>query len=434
MNKTKIIDLLTGKDVWNSYLFLKDSQWFSKEKLKQIQCAKLHRLLDHCYLNVPYYTRYMNERGLKPSSSNCIDVLKQLPVISKEIIKEHYNDFIPKNLMHIAGVKASQTSGTTGNILVKRNDSASRSVAWAAYKRFENWMGYTDKDKAIFLMGSHVSDKSRISSIRDRVMDSFLNRISLSAYDSSVENLDKIIRVLNKYDVKLIRSYSQFMFFLAKTFEEQGHVFDVPAITLTAEPVTEYHRVLLKRVFNASVFDQYGCGEIGGIAFECERHEGLHITEEKVIVEVNDNNELIITDLDNYAMPFIKYWNADQAILSDHDCICGRKHRLIKQIMGRTCDYIVGINKQYLHWGFFLHLVFDSGIASSRGLKKFQVVQRGADCIVFRYVADDLSAAEKQMMKETICERLGDMQVEFSKEKDIENSASGKYRLIVSEI
>jgi phenylacetate-CoA ligase len=216
--------------------------------------------------------------------------------------------------------------------------------------------------------------------------------------------------------------------------KREGLSFQVKAITTTAEPLTEEHRTLFREVFHAETFDQYGFGEIGGVAFECDAHEGLHITEERVIVEVNDKNELIVTDLDNFAMPFIRYHNADQAILSDIPCSCGRKSRLIKKIMGRTCDYITGMNGEFLHWAYFWHLFFDSAIAEKRDLRKFQIVQTSPNDLKIRLVANPLDDEERQVLIDNIQSRVGKMNIIFSFEPDIENSASGKYRPVINHL
>jgi len=160
----------------------------------------------------------------------------------------------------------------------------------------------------------------------------------------------------------------------------------------------------------------------------------LHIAEERVVLEINELNELIITDLDNYTMPFIRYWNADQAIISDKLCSCGRKSKLLKQIMGRTCDYVVGIQGQFLHWAYFWHLIFDSHVAEKRNLRKFQIVQRTPHTIVMRLVADPLSNEEIDFITSDIKKRLGNMEITINYEKDIENTATGKYRPVINHL
>ena len=139
MNRTKISDFLTGKNVWEHYILYNETQWYSKSQMEVLQLEKLKKLLIHCKENVPFYSAVMHQKNIDPTKIDSIQILDEFPIVTKEIIKDNYNDFIPKNLKTIAGVKISQTGGTTGNILFKRTDANVRSSTWATYKRFQDW-------------------------------------------------------------------------------------------------------------------------------------------------------------------------------------------------------------------------------------------------------------------------------------------------------
>ena len=434
MYTTKITDVLSGKNVLEHYHQLKETQWYSEHQMKSFQLKKLKSLLIHCFDNVPFYRNIMEQQNIRPKNAVSLDILEQFPVIDKEVVKDNYNEFIPENIKSIKGSKIGQTGGTTGGILYTRNCANTRSSTWAAYKRFEDWMGVQSRDKSLILMGGHVIGNPWKDKVKNYIYNLLRNRIVFSPYDTTQENIANIIKALEGNQFELIRSYSQFLFSLAKRLETEKRSFHVKAITTTAEPLTQEHRVLFEKVFNSQIFDQYGCGEIGGIAFECDHHKGLHITEEKVIVEVNKKNELIVTDLDNYSLPFIRYWNADQAIISDDLCTCGRKSKLIKQIMGRTCDHIIGANGEFLHWAFFWHLFFDSAVAEKRNLRKFQVVQLTNNKLTIRMVAEPLSDDEKHLLVSSIQSRVGALSIDFSFEDEIENATSGKYRPVINHL
>lgn len=438
MDTTKLSDILSGKNVYKRYLEFKESQWFSQSELKEIQLIKLKSLIYHCYENVPYYRNFMKKIDMIPSDIKSLDILRVFPIITKEIIKANYNDFTPVNLKKIKGVKISQTGGTTGNILMKRNDANSRSHAWGAYKRFEDWMGFKKGEKLLRLMGGHVIHKHNLKSIindlKYKVIYYLENSIVFNPYDTEEDVVNKIISTLIKQDIKLIRGYPQYLYNLCCIMEKRGIRGKVPLIMTTAEPLLEEHRKLYKKILDSESYDQYGCGEIGGIAFECSSHEGLHITEENVIVETDENNNLICTDLNNYSMPFIRYYNADQLIIKSEKCSCGRAHRLIGKILGRECDYIIGLNGEYLHWAYFWHLIFDSNIAERRDLRKFQVIQNSRDSIEFHYVADELSSDEKNIIRDNIRNHIGNGSIDFIQEKDIPNSKSGKYRPVINKL
>lgn len=428
------MDFLSGKQVWKFYKLYIKTQYYSQKEIEQLQINKLKILLKHCYNNVKYYREIINERNIDIHNIDSLDVLYQFPVLTKEIIQANYENFKPSNYNHLLGVKVSQTGGTTGNILFKKNDAVTRSSVWGSYKRYEDWMGFKNRDKTLILMGGHVKKIG----IKDRlihfVTGALKNTVSVDIYNTSDETVEKVISLLQKKKFSHIRSYPQFLFSVAQKLEKKGLVFKMTSISLTAEPLMPEHRVLFKKVFNAEVFDQYGCGEIGGIAYECDKHEGLHITDERVVVESNGLNELIITDLDNLAMPFIRYWNGDQAIISKDKCSCGRESRLFEQIMGRTCDYIIGVDGQFLHWAYFWHLIFDSGIAKNRNVRKFQIVQLNKINLLIRLVSDLLSKQEEEFIMLDIKNRIGDFSIQIKYEAEIENTNTGKYRPVINEL
>lgn len=434
MNSIKIIDILSGKNVSGYYKLYNCTQWYSKDEMQTYQLSKLRLLLKHCYDNVPFYRDIMVSNNIRPEDVRDVTILKNFPILTKEIIKANYERFIPTNIKKIKGVKTSQTGGTTGNILYKRNDAQTRSSVWATYERFHDWMGIKKGDLSLSYLGGHVVKNSQTDILKSKIIRKLKNKIIFDAYDTKEETFRRLIDVLSKNEIKLISSYAQALYVAAKKMDEMNLHFNVKSIVTTAEPLMLQHRDLFKKVFNAESFDQYGCGEIEAIAYECSAHEGLHVSEERVLLETNEKNELIITDLDNFTMPFIRYWNADQAIFSDSECSCGRKSRLIKKVLGRTCDYLVGINGQVLHWAYFWHLMFDTEIAIRRKFIKFQIVQVADDTLHFRMVSETLSSENKAKLTSLICEKMGDMRVEFIQENDIENSPSGKYRPVVNRL
>jgi phenylacetate-CoA ligase len=435
MNRIKIADFITGKKVWDYYQLYNKTQWYSDSEMNELQIRKLKKLLKHCYDNVPYYRTVIDEKKIDIENFDSLSVLSEFPALTKEIIQKNYQAFIPLNNNQIKGVKISQTGGTTGNILYKRNDSQTRSSIWGSFKRYEEWMNMNKDDRTLILMGGHVKEKNFRQKTIEKAGSLLENSVSVDIYNTSDETTEKVINLLLSNKFSMIRSYPQFLFEIAKKLEKRGLSFDIKAISSTAEPVMPEQRALFRKVFNAEVFDQYGCGEIGGMAYECNRHEGLHIAEERVIIETNETNELLITDLDNFTMPFIRYWNADQAILSNEKCSCGRQSRLIRQILGRTCDYITGINGQYLHWAYFWHLVFESNIAENRNLRKFQIIQNSASGLLIKLVSNALSDEEEEFLRSDIKKRLGEeMSIVFSYEPDIENSANGKYRPVINKL
>ena len=425
--------MLTGKTTYKYYTKYRETQWYNRDEINEYQISKLKKLIHHCYDNIPYYTKIMKDKGIDPNAIESMNYLEKFPILTKEIIKKNYELFMPINSNNIKGIKTSPTGGTTGSILSKRNDANTRSSIWGSYRRFYDWMDIKPGDMILTYWGGHIKPNFN-EHFKSWLSNRLRHTIPFNAYDTNPNTINLIIKCLKSGKIKLIQSYPQALYVLALKLKERGESFKIKAIMTTSEPLMPQHRELFREIFGCESFDQYGCGEIGGIAYECEAHNGLHITEERVYIELNENNELLITDLDNFAMPFIRYYNGDQAEFASEDCICGRKSQVIKRILGRTCDYLICKNGQSLHWAYFWHLMFDTEIALKNNFQKFQIIQKSKDILFFRYVGDQLFKFDEEILIKMIREKMGNVKIEFIKEDDIECSTSGKYRPVINEL
>jgi phenylacetate-CoA ligase len=202
----------------------------------------------------------------------------------------------------------------------------------------------------------------------------------------SEENMLKYHKDMEKFQPDVIISYASSIYLLAKFLEKKGIKPNYPKISIStsAETLYPHMRETIERVFNVKVFDKYGSREVSAIAYECEVHSGLHIIMDNVIVECIDPitgeevwdrpGEILITDLNNYGMPFIRYKIGDMGILSKEKCKCGRNTLLLKRVIGRTTDNFILKNGRIVHGEYFTHLFY-----GLEGIKEFQFVQEKID-------------------------------------------------------
>ncbi|MCK5074211.1 MAG: phenylacetate--CoA ligase family protein, partial [Bacteriovoracaceae bacterium] len=181
--------------------------------------------------------------------------------------------------------------------------------------------------------------------------------------------------------------------------------------------------------------------EFGDIAQECAKREGLHINCDRFVIEILNENiepvaegksgELVITDLDNYGMPLIRYRIGDMASFKKTLCSCGRGLPLLEQVEGRTLDIVRAPNGNRLG-GTFWTLLF----RSRPGIKSFQVIQERLDEIIIKYVKDGSVANTDLLSFEShIHEKCGDnLNVHFVEVSSILKTASGKTRFVVSKL
>jgi phenylacetate-CoA ligase len=427
-------DFLSGRCVWDNYVFLKDSQNWDKNRMEEYRLKKLINLLNFCYRSVPAYSYLMKQSGLHPDNIGYLDSIKQLPVINKQYILDHYTDFIPSAQSSVKGVKFGRTSGTTGQVLRYMNDTNSRSMVWGSFLRFQDWMGRYPDQLFIVFRGRNILKESALSKLKNHLTDVIENAKTFDSYKLGEKEINNLIRTLDKNPKAILRGYVLNLVDIAGLLKREGLSYSLQAVTTTAEPLLAFHRKAIKDTFNCEIFDQYGCGEIGGVAYECSNHQGMHITEEHVILETDENDEIILTDLDNYAFPFIRYKNGDQVLLDEKPCECARNSKLIKTVLGRTSDNIIALNGLPVHWGYFHHLIIYTNIAVRCNLKKFQVIQNKLDEIIINFQSDPLLQTEKDTLRSILKDKLGEINIIINNVNEIPNSDSGKFKAIVSKM
>ena len=212
-------------------------------------------------------------------------------------------------------------------------------------------------------------------------------------------------------------------------------------IITTAENLYDQHREIIEEAFNCKVYDGYGSRETSLIAHECEAREGYHISEENSIVEFikdgehvspGESGEIIITDLHNLVMPWIRFTIEDLGTPTDEKCSCGRTLSLIKSIDGRILDTIITKNKKYIHGGYFQILLEEE----TKWIKRFQVVQKEIGKITINIVPKDKIIQKRidKIINEIKNHTQDNLEVDCKIVKKIVVPPSGKRRLIVSEV
>ena len=207
-----------------------------------------------------------------------------------------------------------------------------------------------------------------------------------------------------------------------------------------AEKLYEFQRSVIERVFGAPVFETYGSREFMLIGAECTEHRGLHITAEHLLVEVlsddgtptraGEEGNVVITDLYNYGMPFVRYANGDRAIAGFEECACGRGLPVLRKVVGRRLDMLRGVDGRILPGEFFPHLVKDFP-----AVRRFQVVQEESARVRFAMVEDGMSLADRARLERLVRGALGPgMRVDFEPMDHIPLTAAGKLSVVINRV
>ncbi len=372
---------------------LRESQWLSPDKMRELQEVKLHHLVRHAYRHVPYYRERMKEAGLTPDDVRTLDDLHKMPLLSKADVRKHlYFDIMSDNHKKSEILKIT-TSGSTGEPFVCFVDRSQLEFRWAATLRAQEWTGYRFGDRQLRLW--HQTLGLSKTQVAREYADAFLSRRRfIPAYEMSDDTLREFVRQIEDYQPILLDGYAESFNFLARYLAEHGRLNIRPkGIISSAQSLPDASRKMIEDAFGCKVFDKYGSREFSGIAYECDAHQGHHVVGEGYIVEVlkdgrpaapGEIGEVVITDLNNQCLPFIRYRIGDLAEAMDQTatCACGRGLPRIGKIEGRVQSIIFGSKGQYIPGTFFAHVLKDYDHA----IRQFQIVQEERGAIVFKVV------------------------------------------------
>lgn len=442
--KTRVC-LCYGKDVEKYYDFLEKSQWWSRAELDNYQNEKLRKLIRHAYSNVPYYRELFVKINLHPDDIKTIEDLAKIPILTKKIIRKHFPEDITAQNIAKARVIQASTGGSTGEPLIFYMDKFSHNLSWAAYFRFFKWIGYKWGGRIAYFWRVPLSKKQKwtwYQNILNKIKYSWVPALDrYDAFKVGEKELAVYAKHLIRSEPQILRGYVNVIVAMARYCKEKriGKI-RPKAITTTAEVLHQRERKLLEEQFKCDVYDQYGGGECFAISSECEEHKGLHMNTEHCIVEIVDekNNvlqngkrgKIIVTDLDNFVMPFIRYSNGDFGSLKTEACNCGRGLPLMNPVEGRVFGMLKGINGKVVHGEFFANLLDEFDWYKNYNIETFEVVQKSVDLLIWYIVCGKYPRFEDINILISHCkEYFGDINIVFKFVKEIPLLPSGKKEL-----
>ena len=298
-----------GKDFWDTYNFLQESQWWSKEKLQNYQLEQLNKLLIHAYDNVPYYRKVFDERGLKPRDIQDFRDLRKLPYLTKDDFKKHFNELVATNI-NLKNLATSHTSGTSGKPL---QFYTSRSIGQKEMAFiFHQWarVGYKPGDSRVEIRGSIVGHGNPVE------FDPVSKGLRLSPCVDSKETAEYYLRRIKKFKSNFIHGYPSAIASFAYIIKNYNLpvTFQLKAVLFASETVYDWGKKIVGDVFNCRVFSHYGMAEQVTLAAECEASSYYHCMPQYGITEIHPKtNEIIGTGFLNYINPLIRYRTTDIA-------------------------------------------------------------------------------------------------------------------------
>lgn len=408
-----------------------------REGVGQLQQQKLVALLTHCQRNIPFYMD-LQDKHFATGADLYRDFAK-LPLMDKSLMTEHYQQLCSVTDADHSIVKT--TGGSTGQPfkfeLSQESLERRQAVMWRGYGA----LGAAFGEKLVYLWGVAVGKQSKKQLIKEALYHRFYNRIMLNCFIMSAAAMQRYVAQINRHKPTAIVAYTSPVYELARYVLDNKLSVHSPLCVLTgAEPLYEFQRQTIQQAFNCPVYNTYGCREFMLIASECKLQQGLHINADHLLVEVVDDNgrpvidqqgDLVITDLHNYRMPFVRYKNGDQGILSSSPCACGSPFPLLKEVSGRKLDIIRTLSGASLPGEFFPHMLKDVP-----GVSRFQVWQFTLDAILIKVVATTgFGESQKTFIRDEIVRQVGEnLRVDFEVVDDIPLTQTGKHRVTISKL
>jgi phenylacetate-CoA ligase len=417
------------------------TQYLPKDRLETLQFERLRHLLDHAAAHCPFYARRFAEYGVGPSSLKELGDIRKFPVLRKKDIQANGADMLASNVPRSRLVE-NRTGGSTGKPLHFYVDLERMETRKAATIRHNRWAGYDVADRAGIIWGS-TRDLAAVFEGRLPLRSAVFERsLVLDASCLSRQGMLEFANRLVKYKPRVILAYAHSAYLFASVLEANNLRRISPhSVITTAEMLYPHQREKIETVFGCRVFDRYGSRETSVIASECDSHSGLHVNAECLLLETLDGAEpaapgepgqVIITDLLNFGMPFVRYAIEDWAAMSPDACPCGRTLPLLSALEGRTTDFIRTPEGKFIS-GAALTIKL---IAEIPGVAQAQLVQDSLDWVRFRIVkGPDFTKASEELLLRRARELMG-ASVRISTEfcADIPSEPSGKFRFSVSKV
>jgi phenylacetate-CoA ligase len=424
---------LRKEDITGILTEIEESQWFSREKLLEIQWTRFKDLLEYSYKNIPYYQKIFKEAGITPDDIKSRVDTSKIPILTKDDIRANFEDLQAPG-KHL--VELNRTSGSTGQSLRVVRDRASTGYHRANMFRFRRWY---DADIGSFEATFRILNFPFWERQTVRMKDFILNRIRINERDLNERTMHRFCKKLESARPATFYGFPSLMVRFAEFLKKQK-IEPCPeslkVIIATSEMLYPKQKEILEDFFKSPVVNEYGCTETGIIAIECP-DGAWHVPIESCLVEIvpvggleddDDVGKVIVTDLMNRAMPFIRYDPGDLARKSSGECICGRGLPTIEGVEGRIGQLVDLPDGRSVHAFIFLNIFKRAEKKSEESIKEFQVIFTPPKDFTFYVVPDknfnqDVLDYIKKRLKFALGEGC-DFSFEFV--IDIERAPSGK--------
>ena len=427
-------DKVSGLNVAEHLNALRKTRYLSEGELKELQFKKLKKLLIHAEKHSLFYEELLSEIQFTANDFHSFEDLQRVPVLSREKLISYSDKIISKSSDPVK-LKKGSSSGSTGQPVIYFTDDDARSAGLAAGYLAWELAGWKLGMKGLHIWGNPDTVNQQWNRASSKLKSRLFRHHKFPAYMLTEEGQfqDLYIKCI-KNGYRFIDGYTNAIYLFADYLKKQNlQLTGVKLVLTTGENLQDYQRELIEEMI-APVFDLYGCSEINGIANECTDCGNYHTIDPHVYVEygepVNEEGEcpLIITDLDNYAFPLIRYQNGDMAV-PGKEASCKEPFGTINKISGRESDLI------HLSDGGVLSVpsFFGSSLLKKvSGIRQYQIIRDRTDHLTIKLVTDESFTNENEkLLKESVKDYLkNSIKWDIEYVDSIPVSKTGKFKLV----
>lgn len=418
---------------------LQQTELLDRQALHELRMNKLRKLLLHAIEQVPAYAHLKTLK--RHIEDDPLGALAQFPVLTKSEFQRNSDryraaDASDKQLI------ANRTGGSTGQPVAFYMDRYTVEHYEAARWRGLSWHDIHIGDASLMIWGSPI-ELSRLNDAKFHWKELLLkNRKIVPAFQLHEHRADQYIDLLNRFKPKYLYGYATSLYLFA-TIVRKGTKplrHKLTGIVSTAEVLRDEHRRELEQVFQCPVINEYGARDGGIIAYQCPQG-GMHLSAENLWLEAVDpvtgqpvppgqRGALLVTDLNNYVMPRLRYQIGDIGVLSDDVCRCGRTLPLLSDIGGREDEVFLAKDGSLVHGQFITHMIREMD-----GILQYQAIQHDRDSLTLKLVLQPERIREQELdeLVRKLKNRMGDIRVNVEKVAEIPPAASGKMRIHIRE-
>lgn len=415
--------------------FLASERW-SPEALERDQVNRLRKLLVHAGTRVPYYRELFHSLPFDPERFESLAQLTVLPPMTREDVKGQLDHFRSEG-MPVDTFRRDATGGSTGTPMEFFHEERYRSLTTAAALRTRTWAGWRPGCRTVWIWGA--PQETRVwKTLRGRAIGWISRNLYVDAFRAGPSEMQDWLRRITRFHPEFVYGYASSIAHFAAFLASRGIAIDgVRGVFSTAEKLHAWQREVIERVFRCHVFDHYGSREIKAIAAQCEAGS-MHILADLNLVEMEDpsadTSPLLITSLENFAMPFIRYRIGDVGALQSGGCACGRNLPRLSLAIGRQSDMFVTPEGRHVHGEYFTHLMY-----GMPGVSSFQFYQPSPGRVILRAIPDAsfdeddrrrLLALEAKIRREV----SPAIELEVALVDEIPPSPTGKFRFTWSDV